>query len=56
MKDLYHKYQMLKQTAEICPDENCKKIIFGWAAQLQELGYDNDAVEVDISEVELSGE
>lgn len=56
MPDLYHRYKMLKETAAICPDENCKKIILGWAAELQALDPESKAPEVDISEVELSGE
>lgn len=56
MTDLYHNYQMLKQTAEICPDEKCKQIISGWATELQALVLMDSAQQVDISDVELSGE
>jgi hypothetical protein len=56
MQDMYHRYKMLKETAAICPEPKCKQIILGWATELQALGYDNEALEVDISDVELSGE
>jgi hypothetical protein len=40
MIDLHHEYKMLLETAEICPEPQCAKIIQKWADDLKTQGYD----------------
>jgi len=56
MRDIQHDYKMLTETAKICPDANCKKIISQWAIELQPLIYEGHMPIVDITEDELSGD
>jgi len=56
MHDIQHDYRMLTETAKICPDANCKKIISQWAIELQPLIYENQMPIIDITEDELTNE